>query len=68
MFSRCNDCEDCNRTHCETFSCVRQLTSLVVLVCEVEDIVIAIHIARVSFLSAYSRLGVATADICIFIT
>ena len=32
MFSRCNDSEDCNRTHSETFSCVRQLTSLVVLV------------------------------------
>ena len=32
MFSRCHDSEDCNRTLCETFSCVRQLTSLIVLV------------------------------------
>ena len=32
MFSRCHDSEDCNRTYCETFSCVRQLTRLVVLV------------------------------------
>ena len=32
MFSPCNDSEDCNFTLCETFSCVHQLTSLVVLV------------------------------------
>ena len=32
MFSRCHDSEDYNRTHCKTFSCVRQLTRLVVLV------------------------------------
>ena len=32
MFSRCNDSEDCNRTLRETFSCLRQLTRLVVLV------------------------------------
>ena len=32
MFSRSNDSEHCNRTLRETFSCVRQLTSLVVLV------------------------------------
>ena len=32
MFSRCSDSEDCNRTLCETFRCVRQLTRLVVLV------------------------------------
>ena len=32
MFSRCHDSEDCNRTLCETFSSVRQLKHLVVLV------------------------------------
>ena len=32
MLSRCHNSEDCNRTLCETFSCVRQLTRLVVLV------------------------------------
>ena len=31
MFSRCNNSEDFNCTLCETFSCVNQLTSLVVL-------------------------------------
>ena len=31
MFSRCNDSEDCNSTHCKTFGCVRQLMRSVVL-------------------------------------